>query len=372
MSFFSPPPGIVLVPLVQRTPEWHAWRDGKDLPDGKPRITATMAAIVAGDSVTKSTPTQLWEELTGRRQAPEASDFLKKLFARGTRMEPVARAAYEDFTGNRMEDICVQAPNDPWAGASLDGLTSACDLILEVKCPISSRVHAEAKAGRIPSYYVPQMRWQLLCCPSANEVHFWSWFPDDATGQPGALVTLKRDPRAEAELLAQCLRFRSCLVDDTPPVEDAFKAAALAYRLARADADFATSQLEAAEATLKESLAQQDLAEACGVRLTRFQVKASVDYSKALLELGLPAEQLKTSLEAHRKPAPVDYEAAWKALGAAAGLTPEQSTEIEAKCSGNPHTRHRITVDPEWTPSAQDVLEVLNPEEEPSANDWNW
>jgi len=372
-NFFNPPANVRLLDLEQRTPQWHAWRDGRDLPDGKPRITATMAAIIAGDSVTKSTPTQLWGELTGRIKPSEPSDFLAKLFARGTKMEPEARAAYEDFTGNEVQDTCVQHPDHPWAAASLDGLSPSADLILEIKCPVSARVHAEAKAGRIPSHYIAQLRWQLLCVPAAREAHFWSWFPDDDSGQPGALVTLQRDAAAEAQLLAQCLRFRSCLVDDTPPVEDAFKAAAMAYRKARAEADYAEAQLQQADAALKVALADQDLAEACGVRLTRYSVRGVVDYAKALVALGLPAEQLALSLEGYRKAAPIDYEAAWKGLSAASSLDDTSLRQIEAKYTGESHTRHRLTLDKYWTPAPADLVTAqLEADVSTADTDWNW
>jgi putative phage-type endonuclease len=373
-SFFTAPPGVLLLDhLVQRTPAWHAWRNGQDLPDKKTRITATMAAIIDGDSITKSTPTQLWGELTGRRVAPAPSDYLKRLFARGTRMEPVARAAYEEFTGNRMLDICVQHPTHPWAGASLDGLSPSCDLILEIKCPISQRVHSLAKSGRIPSYYMPQVLWQLFCAPSAMEAHYWSWFPEDEGGQAGALVTISRDQAAQEALFNKCLKFRICLLDDTPPVEDAFRAAALTYRRAREDADYAASLLEQAETALKLALADQDLGEACGVRLTRYAVRGVTDYAKALLELGLPAEQLSASLEGFRKPAPVDYEAAWKALGQASNLDELTLQTLEAKYTGEPHTRHRLTLDKDWEPSPSDLsLPNELAESEAAELDWNW
>lgn len=374
-TFFSPPAGVRLLDLAQRSAEWHAWRDGKDLPDGKPRITATMAAIIAGDSVTKSTPTQLWGELTGRLKAVEPSDFLKKLFARGTSMEPQARVAYEEFTGNQMADVCVESLAHPWAAASLDGLSPSCDLILEIKCPASARVHAEAKAGRIPSHYIAQLRWQLLCVPSAQEAHYWSWYPNDDSGRPGALVILKRDAMEEADLLERCLKFRACLVDDTPPVEDAFRAAAMAYRKARAEADYAEAQLAQADAALKVALADQDLAEAFGVRLTRYVVRGVVDYSKALVALGLPAEQLAVSLEAYRKAAPIDYEAAWKELSVTSSLDEASLRKIEAQFTGEPHTRHRLTLDRDWTPAPADLIAVPAEAEDATdtaAADWNW
>lgn len=158
-------PGCKVINLQQRSPEWHAWRSGLDLPDGKPRITGTVAAIIAGDSVTGKTAHQLWMEMTGRKAREEPSEFLRRLFEHGERTEVIARAAYERMTGNRVYDLCVEHPDHPWAAASLDGLTEWGDILWEGKSPISQRVHTMAKKAD---------RSELLLPASAVAAHVYA------------------------------------------------------------------------------------------------------------------------------------------------------------------------------------------------------
>ena len=82
-----------IVKLVQGSPEWHAHR-------AKYR-NASETAIVMGESPWQ-TPYQLWELRTGRRQ-PEVNAAM----ARGTALEPQARAAYEVLTGHVMQPLVM-------------------------------------------------------------------------------------------------------------------------------------------------------------------------------------------------------------------------------------------------------------------------
>ncbi|MFC7518296.1 lambda-exonuclease family protein [Herbaspirillum sp. GCM10030257] len=104
-----------IVQLAQRTPEWHAWRNGADLTDG-PRITATSAAVISGKSPW-ITPHKLWLEMTGMTP-PRAANWAMR---RGIDLEPIARHAYIDQTSNDIHDVCIQSSFYDWMGASLDG-----------------------------------------------------------------------------------------------------------------------------------------------------------------------------------------------------------------------------------------------------------
>ena len=98
------------------------------------------------------TPYQLWELRSGRRQ-PEVNAAM----ARGTALEPQARAAYEVLTGNVMQPL-VLVEGD--YSASLDGLTFEGDLLLEIKCPVKGKdsvLWQQVAQGEIPAHY----RWQL-------------------------------------------------------------------------------------------------------------------------------------------------------------------------------------------------------------------
>lgn len=316
MKFFNTIPGTKLLELPQGTPLWHEWRNGVDLNDGMPRITGTMAAIIAGDSVRNITPNQLWMELTKRKKAPEPSEYLLKLFAHGHRMEPIARAKYMEWTMNQVREVCVQHPLHPWAGASLDGLSPSGDIIVEIKNPISQRIHNLAKSGKVPSYYVPQCHWQYICTPSAKELHYFSRFEHDEDGDQEALVVVKRDPAYEQWLLNEALMFRSCLIEDRTPATDDWLMAARSFRTAKLDAEEVDARVKAAQTTLLDLMPKdRDTHEGGGVRVTRYPGAIELDYLPILMELGISEDDAKSAMDASREPGPVNYAKVFEILG---------------------------------------------------------
>ena len=62
----------MLINLEQRTQAWYDWRNGLDLPDAAPRITATAASVIMGNSPFQ-TASQLWEQMVGLRPPTETN-----------------------------------------------------------------------------------------------------------------------------------------------------------------------------------------------------------------------------------------------------------------------------------------------------------
>ena len=76
---------------------------------------------------------------------------------RGTALEPAARAAYEALTGHVMQPLVLV---DGEYSASLDGITLAGDLILEIKCPMKGRDRScGSRSQRGPARSTT--RWQI-------------------------------------------------------------------------------------------------------------------------------------------------------------------------------------------------------------------
>ncbi len=198
--------GMVRVDLEQRSPEWLAWREGK--------ITATMAGVIVGNSVSKQTPLSLWEELTGRKEATPPNEFLQRIMDRGSALEPEARDRYVWMSGNSVKDCCVQHDEHDWAAASLDGITDDNGIVGELKCPISQQKHVQAIDGEMPDMYRAQVQWQLFVT-NALEAHFFSYAPDHE--QKEAVVVVLPDREYQAWLFEQCQAFRDCLLEDRPP-----------------------------------------------------------------------------------------------------------------------------------------------------------
>lgn len=174
-----------IIKLRQNTPEWLAWRkQGVGASDS----TIITEAPVPWDDVT--TPRQLWEQKTGRAEAPD-SNYQQR---RGSRLEPTVRELYRQKTGLEMPAICGEHDEHPWMRASLDGCEEWGELILEIKCPrIES--HMEAVEGKVPAYYWSQLQHQLAVS-GAKLLHYCSYSEkkDCPECDRFALVEVEPDP----------------------------------------------------------------------------------------------------------------------------------------------------------------------------------
>lgn len=284
--FPNMPPKII--ELEQRTPEWHAWRRGEDLPDGGPRITASMVPQIIGVSPWGNAY-DLWMELTGRK----AGKVSNRAMQRGIDLEPLARAAYTAQTGIEVRDICVEHPTVPWIAASLDGYSLFGDTLVEIKCP-GAADHATALLNQVPGKYVPQTQWQLLACPNAQANHYWSY-----DGRAGVLVVVGLDRPYQEFMFRVAQQFRQSVIDDVPPDGEEFALLAMKIRelyVAKAKAE------EAYKAeTAKLTLLLPEYAKSSsfgGVTVSRSTPDGRIDYDALVKDLKLTAQQI----EAYRKP----------------------------------------------------------------------
>ncbi len=164
--------------LVQGSDEWHAHR--------QTMRNASEAAAVLGISPWV-TPYRLWLLKTGR-----ATQEVSAAMQRGTQLEPAARAAYELQTGLVMQPVVMQ---DGLYSASLDGISLAGDLIVEIKVPFRGRESSlwrEVEAGVVPDHYLAQIQAQLVVS-GAGLANLWVF-----DGERGLLqvVRLKSVPPA--------------------------------------------------------------------------------------------------------------------------------------------------------------------------------
>lgn len=147
-----------IVQLVQGSEEWHAHR-------AKYRNASEASAVMGLNPW--MTPYQLWEIKTGRRTQEVTFPM-----QRGLELEPKARLAYEESTGNIMEPV-VMVNGD--YSASLDGISLDGDLILEVKCPLKgqqSDTWKTAAVGMVERHYELQIQHQLMVS-GADLCHFY-------------------------------------------------------------------------------------------------------------------------------------------------------------------------------------------------------
>ena len=258
-----------IVKLVQGSPEWHAHR--------AQYRNASETAIVMGESPWQ-TPYQLWELRSGRRQ-PEVNAAM----ARGTALEPQARAAYEQLTGNVMQPL-VLVEGD--YSASLDGLTFEGDLLLEIKCPVKGKesvLWQQVARGEIPAHYRWQLEHQFLVSKAlAGHLYVFD-------GTEGLLLEVMPCPERWQAIHEAWNGFMDRLRTDTPPAlterdkvirkDTEWQEAAEQYAMLKAEAERLAGRLDTAKEALV-ALASHPSEAGFGVSVTRYWKPGSVDYKK--------------------------------------------------------------------------------------------
>jgi len=135
------------------------------------------------------------EQLTGQ---PQDDTFTSPAMARGVEFEAAARSAYENLTGDLVQEVGFISHDTLMAGVSPDGHVNNLQRLVEIKVPKSSTHLATIRAGRVPSAYIPQLIHQLWIT-GAESVDFFSWDDRFPAHLQSFLVTVKR---AEVDIAA--------------------------------------------------------------------------------------------------------------------------------------------------------------------------
>ena len=144
--------------IEQGTDEWFAIRCGKVTAS---RVADVIATTKSGYSASRANyeAQLICEILTGK----PAESYSNAAMAWGTETEPLARAQYELKTGEMVNQVgFVVHPMIEQAGASPDGLVGSEGLI-EIKCPNTSTHLDTLLSQKVPSKYIVQMTWQMVC-----------------------------------------------------------------------------------------------------------------------------------------------------------------------------------------------------------------
>lgn len=257
--------------------------DGAEAKQGSPAwiafrlrgLGASDAPAVMGKSKW-TTPYGLYRQKIGLDPGPKMNPAM----ARGIKLEPKARAAYEDFTGNLMVPMVLENVEHPILRASLDGFELGGKLALEIKCP-GPESHLFAVNGLVPDYYVDQVQQQLLVS-GADELHYWSF-----DGDQGALVKVYPDPVRQQAIIEESLRFWE-KVEAKVWASDEWAAAAALWRAANDAFDEAKEREEAARRALISLLKDDEpKREGAGVIVTRVTRRGSVDLAKLMASRGI-------------------------------------------------------------------------------------
>jgi putative phage-type endonuclease len=184
--------------MLQRTPEWHAFRLGRVTAS---RISDVMATIKSGEAITRRNyrAEKVLERISGKSQE---NNYQSGAMLAGIEREAQARIEYEFDQNCTVEEVgIIPHPTIQWAAASPDGLVGEHGLI-EIKCPEAS-AFLDAMLGKdIPQKYADQMQWQMAC--SGRQ---WCDYVLYREGLPLAMLRVERDDKRIAEIEAEVRKF---------------------------------------------------------------------------------------------------------------------------------------------------------------------
>jgi putative phage-type endonuclease len=190
------------IKLEQGSPEWLSWR--------KTVITATDASILMGNNPWE-TPYVCWQRKLGLIEDKKSNEAME----RGKKLEPLARTQFTRDFGIEMVPMVVESTELSFLGASLDGISSLGNSLLEIKCG-GSKLHDMAAKGEIPAYYRDQMQHQLLVT-GADKCFYYSY-----DGTYGICIDVFPDPEFKAKFIPRAREFWRCVAfSETPPLQDA-------------------------------------------------------------------------------------------------------------------------------------------------------
>lgn len=142
--------------MEQRSEEWFQARLGKVTAS---RVADVLAKIKSGESASRRNyKIQLVSErLTGEKQ----ETYINQAMQDGIDREFYARERYVQQHGEVEEVGFIQHPTLE-AGASPDGLVGD-DGLIEIKCPLGTTHTETLMTQEVPTKYIPQIQFQLLC-----------------------------------------------------------------------------------------------------------------------------------------------------------------------------------------------------------------
>ena len=192
--------GMVDLTIQQGTLEWRQLRLGKVTAS---RVADVMSKIKTGESAGRKN--YKMDLVVERLTNTPTSSFTNAAMAWGTETEPLARMAYEAFTGTFVDQVAfIQHPLIEWFGCSPDGLVD--DGLIEIKCPNTATHIDYLLAGVPPAKYVPQMQTQMACT-GAKWCDFVSFDPRLPTELQLLVVRLNRDDSYIQEIEVEVKQF---------------------------------------------------------------------------------------------------------------------------------------------------------------------
>lgn len=185
-----------VIDCEQGTPEWFAARCGIPTASMFSKIITSQGKPVTASTTDTYMNTLLAEWLV----AGQVESFQSDWMARGTELEPRARAFYELETGIEVEQVGFVKHDSLDVGGSPDGLSG--DRGIEIKCPAPQTHVKYLLQQKCPADYVPQVQGSMWLCEK-DRWDFLSYHPDMSP----LLITVERDDAFIATLEELIVKF---------------------------------------------------------------------------------------------------------------------------------------------------------------------
>lgn len=258
------------VELEQGTPEWLAWR--------RTVITGTDCPAILGSSPWSSAY-KIWQRKLGHTEEQASNEAME----RGKRLEPEARAQFNERYNMNMSPEVVESTEFEFLGASLDGMCMLGRSLLEIKCG-GAKLHAMAANQEIPQYYLDQIQHQLLVT-GAERCYYYSY-----DGKDGICIEVLPDPEFKARFIPKAREFWRCVALNEPPAlqdsdykdktgDSSWKAVASEYR----NLCEQIKNLEDLKQTYRKELLKLSGEENClgeGIRVMKTIMPGRIDYDE--------------------------------------------------------------------------------------------
>ncbi len=183
--------------MMQKTEEWFLARCGK--------ATASEFSSILAKGEGKTRLSYLRKVVTERLTGKQNESYSNSHMDRGTEQEPLARMAYEEITGNIVEEVGFIQHADLLAGCSPDGLIGK-DGGAEIKCVIPTVQLETILKGEYPTTHKAQIQGSLWIT-GRQWWDFCSFSPDMPAHLRTYIFRVKRDEEYIKNLETEVISF---------------------------------------------------------------------------------------------------------------------------------------------------------------------
>lgn len=276
--------------LIQQTEEWLEFRKNK--------VGASDAPVIMEVSPWK-TPFKLWQEKSGIISGAIENEAMR----RGKELESIARDCFVRQIGIEMSPKVVVSKAKDWMIASLDGINSNGDNIVEIKCPGYDDHHFADVKKMVPEKYYPQLQHQMYVA-EVDKAYYFSYVDDSNN----IILEIERDQKYIDKMIKKEKQFYECLINFIAPElthkdflckdDPGFEAVAKEWKevmmLLEREKELIKREEELRKTLIK--MAGDQNCKGSGITMQKITRKGNVDYSKIEALKGIDLDQ-------YRKPA---------------------------------------------------------------------